>query len=498
MQITLSDVSYTYPCATTPIINSLSAVFPEGWSGLLGDNGCGKTTLADIIAGKLKPDVGAVTQGLFVCICDQGVENKPDELVEFSLDYGRQAKQLRRVLRIEDDMAWRFDELSFGERKKLQIAVSLWKRPDVLILDEPTNHIDYESRLELTRALQSYTGVGILISHDRELLDALVKRCFSFEDGKLALRPGSYSQAFAQAIQDRNSLEHERRQAKQELARLQAEKDARSREANRASAKSSKRKIDPKDHSAKAKIDLARVSGQDGARGKLSVQMDRRLLDAQKRVDNARVSKRYDGDLWIDAQPHPRKTLLRIDAATIPCGDGQLHIPELFVGNEDHIGVIGANGAGKSTLLAHLRTILAKDIFVLDIHQELSQAERSSLISQAKALSKDEKGQVMSVIAQLNSDPKRLLESALPSPGEARKLALALGIMRKPSMIMMDEPTNHLDLHSIEALERALASYPGALVLVSHDQTFIKACTDTLWEVSNGEVLPITRLSLSK
>ena len=488
MQIALSEVTYAYPSATTSIINSVSAVFPEGWSGLLGDNGCGKSTLANIIVGKLKPDSGAISQGLFVCMCNQGVEEKPDELADFALDYGREAKRLRRILRIEDDMPWRFDELSYGEKKKLQIAVSLWKHPDALILDEPTNHIDRASRRELIGALQSYTGIGILISHDRELLDALVARCFSFEDGKLVMRPGTYNQASAQAEQDRSSLEQERKQAKKEFARLSAEKDMRSREANRANTKFSKRKIDPKDHSAKAKIDLARVSGQDGARGKLSAQMDRRLTNARKRVDNARIAKRYDGDLWIDAQPHPRKTLLRIDAATIPCGDGELHIPDLFVGNEDHIGIVGANGAGKSTLLAHLRTLFAEDVSVLDVQQELSQEERSDLISRAKSLSKEARGQVMSAIAQLNSDPKRLIESECPSPGEARKLALALGMLEKPSLIMMDEPTNHLDLHSIEALEQALAFYPGALLLVSHDLAFIRACTDTLWEVSNGEV----------
>lgn len=423
MQIALSEVSYTYPGASAPTINSLSAVFPQGWSGLLGDNGCGKSTLANIIAGKLRLDSGTVTQGPFVYMCEQNVEAEPDGLVEFALDYGQEAKRLRRILRIQDDMPWRFSELSCGEQKKLQIALALWRRPDVLILDEPTNHIDRDVRLELIDALQGYAGIGVLISHDRELLDALVKRCFSFEAGKLVMCPGTYSEAFAQADLERASLEHERRQAKRELARLAAEKDARSREADRASSRSSKHGIDAKDHSAKAKIDLARVSGQDGARGKLSAQMDGHLSAAQKRVEGAHVAKRYGGGLWVGSHPHSRKTLLRVESATIPCGDGQLFIPQLFVGNTDHIGIIGANGAGKSTLLAYLRTLIAHDIRTLDIQQELSTEQRRGLISRKGALAAREgRGDVDDRSAQFR--PEEPARERMPQPRRGPKARL--------------------------------------------------------------------------
>ena len=145
----------------------------------------------------------------------------------------------------------------------------------------------------------------------------------------------------------------ERKAAKDSLARLAAEKDARAHEAARAKARMSKRHLDPKDRSAKAMIDLARYTGQDGARGKLSAQMDARLASARERVAKARVEKRYDGDLWLDARPSPRKTLARIEPAEIPCGEGALALPRLFVGNTDHIGIKGPDGAGKTTLLEH-------------------------------------------------------------------------------------------------------------------------------------------------
>ena len=190
MQLTLSQVTYTYPSATAPILHDVSVAFPAGWTGVLGDNGCGKTTLARVAVGDLAPDRGTVSPALMGILCTQEVDDPPEGLADFALDFGREARELRRIFHLEDDMAWRFDELSCGERKKLQIAVALWRRPDVLVADEPTNHLDHDARIELARALESFRGIGIVVSHDRELLDALAERCVSFENGDVVVRPG--------------------------------------------------------------------------------------------------------------------------------------------------------------------------------------------------------------------------------------------------------------------------------------------------------------------
>ena len=492
MQLLLSHVTFAYPSAQNPVLNNLTVAFPTGWTGLLGDNGCGKTTLARVATGELTPSAGTVTQGLVCALCPQDADEAPVNLADFALDYGREARGLREAFRIDESMPWRFDELSFGERKKLQIACALWSTPDVLVLDEPTNHLDADAREELARALGMFRGIGILVSHDRELLDKLATRCVSFEaGGKVVVRPGGYTQARSQAELERASAERERSEAKNELARLVAEKGRREHEASRAQARRSKRRIDPKDRDAKGKIDLAVYTGKDGQAGRLSAQMSSRVEAAQKRMAAAYVHKRYDGDLWLDAEPSPRKTLLRIDPATIPCGEGTLTIPELFVGNTDHIGIVGPNGAGKSTLLAHLRTLMPCDLAVLDIPQELSAAERKRVVSDLHRIAPSERGRILSIVAQLNSDPERILEGERTSPGELRKLLLAEGIACHPVLIVMDEPTNHLDLHSVEALERALAAYPGALLLVSHDRRFLGACTSRTWEVRDGRVREI-------
>lgn len=506
MQLALSRVTYTHPAAQDPILNNVTVAFPQGWTGLLGDNGCGKSTLAKIACGLLKPDSGAVSGNLLAAYCPQEADEAPAILTDFALDFGREARSLRDRLDLTDDMPWRWDELSFGERKKLQIACSLWQRPDVLAIDEPTNHLDREARAQLTGLLASFTGVGILVSHDRELLDALADRCASFEasgphrETRIVIRPGGYSQASSQAERERMTAIDERKRAKEHLARLSAEREQRAQEAARADAKRSKRGLDPKDKSARAKIDLAIVSGQDGARGKLLRQMDGRMAAVQDRAAAIFVPKRYDGSLFLNAAPSSRKTVLHIPAGHIPCGENELELPELFVGNTERIGIVGPNGAGKTTLLDHVRRLLAqqvqspgdRELPVLDIPQEPNAQERASTLAAVHSLSPTDRGRVLSCVAQLNSDPSRILEGAATSPGELRKLMIARGLLDAPSLIIMDEPTNHLDLHSVEALEQALAQFGGALLLVSHDHAFLRACTNITWEIE-ASVLKVTQ-----
>ena len=488
MQLSLQSIAYTYSSSVEPILHNVSVVFPQGWTGLLGDNGCGKTTLAKIACGQLAPQEGMVTGPSVALLCSQETAFAPENLYDFAAAYDREARDLRRELALEDDMPWRYDELSCGEQKKLQIACALWAKPDVLVLDEPTNHIDAAARSCLMTALRRFDGIGIVVSHDRELLDGLVDRCASFEAGTVRVRPGGFTRASGQRDLERSASMRERRRAKEQLDRLMVEKDKRAHEAARADARMSKRRVDPKDRSAKAKIDLARVSGQDGRRGRLSSQLEGRLDAARERLARVRVEKRYDGDLWLDVAPAPRRVLIRSRECDIPCGPGALHLPDLYVGNTDHIAITGPNGAGKSTLLEHLRPHIPDGIAWLDIPQELDEELAHGVAERVRALSSGERGRVLSVVAQLNSDPARILEGCATSPGEMRKLLLALGVLSSPALIVMDEPTNHLDLHSVEALERALAGYPGALLLVSHDERFLNACTSVRWNILDGRV----------
>lgn len=187
MQLTFSGVSYTYPSTQEPVLKNVSVVFPEGWTGLLGDNGCGKSTLAKVAWGLLVPDAGTVTGGLLCALCPQEADEPPDGLLDFAVDYGGEARRLRRVFRLEDDMPWRFDGLSFDERKKLRVAVALWRRPDVLVADESANHLDLHSVQALERALSSFPGALLPVSHDRVFLEARTETVWEAGDGRVVV-----------------------------------------------------------------------------------------------------------------------------------------------------------------------------------------------------------------------------------------------------------------------------------------------------------------------
>ena len=173
MQLSLQHLTYTYPTCVDSVLRDVSATLPCGWTGLVGDNGCGKSTFARIACGRLAPDRGTVAPRLFSVYCEQDASAEPDALCDFAAAYDRDAVVLRRDLGVEDDWPWRYDTLSCGQQKRLQVACALWQRPDLLVMDEPTNHVDAPTREAIAADLARFKGVGLLISHDRALLDAL-------------------------------------------------------------------------------------------------------------------------------------------------------------------------------------------------------------------------------------------------------------------------------------------------------------------------------------
>ena len=211
------------------------------------------------------------------------------------------------------------------------------------------------------------------------------------------------------------------------------------------------------------------------------------------------MEKRYDADIWLDASPSRRKVLLRMEPQLLALGgeaqNGEvLSIPALHIGNTDHIGLTGNNGTGKTTLVKRIVANLSPGTRTLYIPQEPNEAQRTSAVATLRDLPSNKRGRALSIVAQLNSEPERILEGGDISPGEMRKLMLALGILDEPELIIMDEPTNHLDIGSTEALERVLAAYPGALLLVSHDTALIEAATQILWHierVDGGYILAV-------
>ena len=481
----LQNVTFVYDGAAAPIVQGLSVRVARGWTGIVGCNGAGKTTLLRLACGLLEPTSGRVSSPCDAVYCPQRTDEPPERFHDFTESNDRHACELRGRLNIEPQWPARWQTLSHGERKRAQIGVALWRRPRVLAIDEPTNHIDRAARQLLEAALRSFGGIGLLVSHDRELLDALCDATLSIDPPVATLRPGGYTRATELAEAEQSAARDERASAKRELARLQREAHRRAREASTADAKRSKRHLAPGDSDGRARINLARVSGKDGQAGRLFRQLQGRLHRTQQRVDSIRVSKEHELAMELRGEPARRNVLFTLHATALPLGDRRvLRIPTLTMRPRDRVALVGPNGAGKSTLTRHVmsRLDLPREK-VIYLWQEIDRAESAAILSRARRLDHAALGQVMSVISCLGSRPQRLLETDDPSPGELRKILLAEGLSRVPNLIVMDEPTNHLDLPSIVLMEDALAEVRCALLLVSHDARFLDRLTTTRWEI---------------
>lgn len=304
---------------------------------------------------------------------------------------------LRRDLGVEDDWPWRYDTLSCGQQKRLQVACALWQRPDLLVMDEPTNHVDAPTREAITAALARFKGVGLLISHDRALLDALCVQCLFMAEGRLTARPGGYSQGRDQEELERGTALRQRERARREKKRLAGEAQRRREEASRAAGMRSCRNLDPKDHSGKERVKLAVYTGKDGVAGKLSSRMESRLSRVEETLARVKVEKRYDGDLWMRAEPSARKVLYRQPEMTLALGERQLLVPPLSIGNTDHIALTGPNGAGKTTLVSEVARRIDPTARVLVIPQEPTAEQCRDALSRLASLDSRSRGRVLAV-----------------------------------------------------------------------------------------------------
>jgi len=196
--------------------------------------------------------------------------------------------------------------------------------------------------------------------------------------------------------------------------------------------------------------------------------------------------KTYETGIWISGARSKRDLLFDIAKGEIGLGGGRVLVhPGLVMRPDDRIALTGPNGAGKSTLVRAI--VLSLDLppeRVTYVPQEIDLDASASILDRARGLPKDKLGFMMTVVSRLGSRPHRLLESVEPSPGETRKLLLAMGIANEPHLIIMDEPTNHMDLPSIECLEDALEGCPSGLLLVSHDMQFLKRLTRKRWDIA--------------
>lgn len=485
--INISNLIFTYENSAEPLFDSVSFQLHQGWTGFVGANGSGKTTLLKLITGALTPDSGGISFKGTSIYCEQRTDDMPGGLRKLLSAPDSSAYKLKEQLQLQDDWADRWNTLSHGERKRCQIACALYEEPDLLAIDEPSNHLDRHSKMFLFRALQSYRGVGLLVSHDRELLDGLCRNTIFVNPPDIDFRKCNYSTAEKEIETERERIARDYELAKRDIRKLKNRVAEERVKADNADRMRSKRDIDPKDRDAKGKINLARLTGRDGLAGKQHKKALSRLDSANEHKDSLGYKKQTQLGIFFNEENTNRYFPLNINSEYLNLGKKKtLYVPDLSVSKGEKIGIVGENGSGKSTLIKRIiEEIRIPEEHLIYIPQEVSAKDSKDIIARVHELNGKDKGLMMNILSRLGSEPARVLETEFPSPGETRKLLLAMGVMRSPALIILDEPTNHMDLPSIECLENALKEFSCPLLLVSHDLVFLKKIAGIFWSFEN-------------
>jgi len=451
--------------ADRTLLESLSLTISSGDRiGVVGINGVGKTTLLRIVAGTLSPDSGTVRRGRDVRVGFlEQIPTLPTGTIRKTLGSGWKVDAALDRLGMLGDADVETKHLSGGQLKRVALARVFSEEPDVLILDEPTNHLDLNAIQWLEQQIKAFTGAVVLVSHDRFLLDQVTTRMLEIDRGRTYIHAGGYSQLLeAQAQRDEHAASAE--QVRRNLARTEL---AWLRRGVKARATKPQARLDA------AKRLLATRPGAAARVGTLDLVTDVPRL-GNTVIKAHQVSFAFEGDAPI------------------------LHDVTLDLGPGERLGVVGPNGAGKSTLINLLAQLLIPSkgtvkrgptVVASHLEQSCGGFDLEATVQELVAGPRGVPGSPDDVALMQRFS----FTGALPmtkakdlSGGERRRLQLLLALALRPNVLFLDEPTNDLDLETIRLMEEFLSQWPGALVVVSHDRTFLSRTTDRLLEVQFG------------
>lgn len=440
--------------------------------GIVGENGAGKTTLMELLAGETEPEEGSVRRMCPISYLRQFSQEQADP------------EAIRRFLP-GDRLS--HERLSGGEQTRLKIDNALSRSDCLLMADEPTSNLDYAGIQMLTKRLKSAETL-ILISHDRALLDAVCNRILEIRDGSVTEYTGDYS---AYARQNQEALERaefEYQQYVDERARLQ-----KSIVGTRERAKGI-RKAPKRMGNSEARLHKRESTEIAKKLHKSTQAMESRLERLEERK-KPRELPRIQLDFSLTAPPQ-NKIVFSCRSLTFGYGENLLFQNAGFeIKNHTRTAVIGENGAGKTTLF---RLITEENSAISCVpkarigyfRQEFENLdENQTVLENALAHSVQPENTVRTILARLlfRGDTVQK-KAAVLSGGEKIKLSLAQLLVSDTNVLLLDEPTNYLDLPSIEAVQQILSDYPGVLLFISHDQSFVDAVANRLLLIENKRI----------
>ena len=444
--------------------------------GVVGVNGCGKTTLLKVISGLLRPATGLITtrKDLKIAYLQQDPDVDPDCTVLDHVipddpkirkeDHHYKAMLTRLSMDLYDTS---LGILSGGQRRKVDLAKELSHEPDLLLMDEPTNHLDLDSIEWLQDYLITTKAALIFVTHDRYFLDSICNRILNIEHTQLYFHEGNYSEFLrAKLLREQDRLRKEtRRQAQlsKELAWL----------ARGAKARASK----PKNHVDRVKELLSKsylISHQELDISFQTDRMGRTILELHN------LSKSYDGNVLFEDIDHNFQPMERIGMLG-PNGCGKTTLLRLIVGEEKPD--LGSIKVGLNTHFAYYKQ--EEDSFdpSLSVYDYIAQYAESIRSADGTKIRATE------MLNRFLFDAKmqQMKLSAL-SGGERKRLYLLKSLMFGANFIILDEPTNDLDIRTLEILEDYLDAFKGCLLIVSHDRFFLDRTVDYLFIFENGKL----------
>ena len=487
---------------------------PKEKVGLVGENGTGKTTLFKVIIGRESVDSGQVTlrKGLRYGLLEQDQEGGEESALErvvlgdphflevktelekleveqkFQDRYGELQHEFERLGGYDRDARAKIilqglgfkpgqwdkplNQLSGGWRMRVELSRILLQRPDVLLLDEPSNHLDLQSVVWLESFLQSYEGSVLLISHDRKFLNTLATRIFELDRSTLTIYSGNYD--------DYEKLKEDK----------QAQLESQVANQNRRIA------------------EVERFIERFRAKNTKATQVQSRIkmLDKLERVQTADSSKAIHFRF-----PQPVRTGKNVlELKNVSKSYGSLKVYDNFSVTLERgckVALAGENGAGKSTLLKMLAGVLLPDSGLVMQGVKVSRSYFAqhqgetlnfkhtvleSLQESSPGLLRTQQRNILGAFLFSGDDVEKKV--SVLSGGEKSRLALARMLCGNsssnnnlpPSCILLDEPTNHLDMRSREHLAAVLSDYEGSLVIISHDRFFLDGFVNRVWEVADG------------
>ncbi len=480
-------------------------IYPGQKLGITGANGCGKSSLFALIRGRLSADQGefSLPRDWAVAAVEQETSLSERVAVEYVIDGDEELRQVEarladaeskaepmsiascherlqeidgyqaqsRAARLlaglgfsEADIRKPLNSFSGGWIMRLNLARALMCRSDLLLLDEPTNHLDLDAVIWLEQWLRRYQGTLLLISHDRDFLDAVVTSIAHVENQRISLYRGNYSAFEVQRAERLSQQQAAHLKQQQSIAHMQSFID-------RFRAKATK-----------AKQAQSRI----------------KALEKMQIIAPAHIDSPFHFEFRA---PRALPTsLLKLDGVAIGYGDKVvLEKVDFSLIPGERIGLLGLNGAGKSTFIKLLANQLqpfrgevtrARDLKIgyFAQHQlEQLDLEAHALLTMQRLGPELSEREIRGYLGGFNFQGEKVLQAVKTfSGGEKARLVLALLIWSRPNLLLLDEPTNHLDLEMRLALNQALQGFEGSVILVSHDRHLLRSVCDDLWLVDAG------------